>query len=832
MKLVRSAVATGSVATLLVALSMQGAPTQAISTRRMTQADLERQEALKKHRDGSGTLELIDATGKNLGQAVLQHTDFHASVAGYVNRVKVEQTFSNPYDQTVEAVYTFPLSDTGAVDQMVMKIGSRTITGIIKKKEEARATYEKAKQEGKTAALLDQERPNVFTQSVANIPAHGTVKIQIQYVEYLSFENGTYSLVLPMVVAPRYMPGDKTGKTQGTGWSEDTTRVPDASKISPPVMPKDTRAGHDVSVMVDLDAGVPIQSIESKLHKVEVKRTGEQLAQITLVPSDSIPNRDFVLDWKVATANLQSGYLVHKTGNTGYFSVMLVPPTKPTAAQISPRELNFIIDRSGSQNGLPLQKAKETMLYILDRLNPNDTFQIISFSSDTEKLFDKPELATQRNINDAKFYIADMDANGGTEMRPAVEEATKLPAPEHRLRLFIPMTDGLIGNDNELIGLVQKTRGVSRWFTFGTGDSVNRYLLDGMAKAGGGEAEYVLLKSNGETIAKSFFDKISSPVLTDIKVKVSGNDLTDLEPKVINDVWAQRPVYILGRYKHAGKATLTITGYSAGKPYTHSVNIDRPENDAKNDVLPSIWARKRVDELTDTINMQAPNALPQDAIPAEVKAAKEEVEGLGLEYHILTNYTSFVAVDDSEKHQPATQQIVVPSEAPEGMDMGAVFPGAAPRGRRASHNSTASIVPPPPAAPLTLQAAQAPAKGFNVPAPSPYMMAQSQGNHMRMVKMRGTMTGGYSASDSYLKARTKLSAELLNKLLTTPADSKKILTLELTLSKADEQAIQMIKDIATIEIITKETSKVIVKVPLDLVLSLAKLQFVQHLSEK
>ncbi len=337
----------------------------------------------------TGALDIIDATGRSLGKCPLKHTSVNANISGYVSRVKVEQTFTNPYSESVEAVYTFPLSDTGAVDRMTMHVGGRTISGVIKTREEARKTYEVARQQGRTASLLDQERANIFTQSVANIPPKGTVKIEIEYVEYLPYENGSYTFAFPMVVAPRYMPGAASGKV-GTGWSPDTTQVPDASKISTPIVPENTRAGHDISLHVNVDAGIPIQTIESKLHKVEIKKS-PNAADVTLSSADTIPNRDFVLTWKVATDRLQSGYLTHREGDVGYFSLMLMPPAKVVPSQISPRELNFIVDRSGSQQGLPLQKARETMLYILDRLNPNDTFQILSFSNETEKCFSKTD---------------------------------------------------------------------------------------------------------------------------------------------------------------------------------------------------------------------------------------------------------------------------------------------------------------------------------------------------------------------------------------------------------------------------------------------------------
>lgn len=613
----------------------------------------------------SGELNAIDATGRDLGKCPLKHTSINAKVSGYVSRVTVEQTFTNPYPNTIEAIYTFPLSDGGAVNEMVMKIGPRTVRGVIQSKDEARQMYETAKRQGRIASLLDQERTNIFTQSVANIPPNETVKIEIKYVEYLPYESGHYQFVFPMVVGPRYIPGHPIGKT-GTGYANNTDRVKDASKITPPVMAEDTRAGHDISLHLSLDAGMPIQSIESKLHKVTIKKSTNSTADVEISPSDSIPNKDFVLDWKVATDSIRPGYVAHKTGNMGFFSVMLLPPAQVTPAQICPRELNFIVDRSGSQRGLPLQKARETMLYILDRLNPNDTFQVLSFSNSTERLFKEPMKVTAQNASEAKKYVAALDADGGTEMREAVETATATPAPENRLRIFVLMTDGYIGNDQEIIGMVKQTRGVSRWFTFGTGNSVNRMLIDGVAKAGGGESDYVYLNSPGEEVAKKFFNKISSPVLTDVKVKFNGVDVADVQPAHIDDLWAQRPIYITGKYLTPGTGSVTIQGFSAGKPYTSTLPLQLPDKESVNEVLPSVWARTRVEDL-----MQLTYAKSLTPIVTE---AKNIVEKFGLFYHLLTAYTSFVAIDDSKGRQNPTQQTVtVGVEAPDGVSLKKIF---------------------------------------------------------------------------------------------------------------------------------------------------------------
>ncbi len=610
--------------------------------------------------EGSGNLEASDQSGKQLGVCPLKHTDVQADISGYVARVKVEQEFTNPFSEPIEAVYTFPLSYTAAVDEMTMQIGSRTIVGKILKRDDAMKAYKEAKRDGKSAAKLDEERPNIFTQSVANIPPHSTIKIQITYSDLLAYHSGKYSFVFPMVVGPRYMAGSPIG-AQGGGTEPDTSRVPDASLLSPPMLGQRTRAGHDISLKVNLDAGVTFSDVKSDLHKISTDQIAPSKAVIQLQDSDSIPNRDFVLSWTVGGEQVKSGYLTHKDGSTGYFTMMLVPPTKPTQQQVNPRELIFIVDRSGSQSGLPLQKARETMLYILDHMNPRDTFQVMSFSNGIELLFTKPQPVSADTIDEAKKYVAALQADGGTEMMHAVEIANELPAADNRLRVFAIMTDGYIGDDKQVIDFVKSTRSKSRWFSFGTGDSVNRYLIDGIAHHGGGEAEMVLLNSSSEKVAKDFHDKLSSPVLTDVGLKFEGLEVSEINPRIMNDVWAERPLYITGKYARPSKGTVTLTGIRGGQKYEQKMEVDLPTSNTNNTSLPSVWARSEVSELMHSAEDQAGQVPP---------AVQKQIENLGLQYHILTKFTSFVAIDTSENRMtPSARTIQVPVESPSGVSM-------------------------------------------------------------------------------------------------------------------------------------------------------------------
>lgn len=638
-------------------------PAQAASTSKESRSDQQQSQ------NSGGSLMAMTSAGKPVGQCALKHTSVSTKISGYVARVTVKQSFTNPYKDKIEAIYTFPLSESGAVDSMTMKVGNRTIRGSIKKREEAKKIYENAKAQGHVASLLDQERTNIFTQSVANIEPGENIDITITYVELLKYDAGKFSYTFPTVVGPRFIPGEATGK-QGTGWAPDTKTVPDASKITPPVTPANTRAGHDISIDVDVDAGVPIQNISSKLHEVTVTKVNADEAKVSLKDKDTIPNKDFVLSWDVAGDALKSGYLTHRDSKTesGYFTLMLLPPKRVTVEKIAPKEMIFLIDCSGSQQGAPLEKAKETLSYIVDHMNPQDTFQIIAFAQHQRLLFEgKPQQVTGARKVEANKFIESLSANGGTWMGPAVEKACAITPDEHRLRIVTFMTDGYVGNDLEILGLIKKNRNTSRWFSFGTGNSVNRMLIDGIANEGGGEADYVLLNTSGAEVGKKFYDRISSPVLTDVSVDFGKLDVKEVFPKDVSDVWAEKPLYIKGRYLKPGAGTVTLKGYAGGKPYTQTLQVSFPEINHNNEVLSSIWARAKVDRLQqeDYAGAQGGNIN---------KELKDEIIQTALEHHIMTNYTSFVAVEEKTvTKNGASQTVTVPVELPEGVEREGVF---------------------------------------------------------------------------------------------------------------------------------------------------------------
>jgi Ca-activated chloride channel family protein len=612
-----------------------------------------------------GALTSLDAQGKPQAACPLKHTSVAAEISGFLARVTVTQEFHNPFKDKIEAVYTFPLPQNAAVDDMTMLVGSRTVKGKIKRREEARAIYDAARASGRVASLLDQERPNIFTQSVANIMPGEQVKITISYVETLKYEAGVYEFVFPMVVGPRYIPGQPAGK-QGGGWAPDTDRVPDASRITPPVTPPGTRAGHDISLEVTLDAGVPIDTVTSASHEVTVERPNLRSAAVRLRDQAVIPNKDFTLRYDVAGAKIADAALAHSGARGGFFTLILQPPERPAAAEITPKELVFVLDTSGSMSGFPIEKAKETMRLALANLNPMDTFNLITFAGQTQILFPEPVAATRENLETAQKFLAGRSGGGGTEMMTAIRAALDSSDGQDHIRVVCFMTDGYVGNDMEIIAEVQKHQN-ARVFSFGIGGSVNRFLLDKMAELGRGEVEYVPLNGDGSAAAKRFHERVRNPLLTGISIDWGGLPVSEVYPKRIPDLFGAKPVIVHGRYAGSGRGVVRLHGRTAGGEFTREIHVSLPAVEPHHDVLASLWARTRIDDLMaqDYLGIQRGSAKPD---------VKEAVTQLGLDFRLMTQFTSFVAVEETivtDGGEP--RRIEVPVEMPEGVSYKGVF---------------------------------------------------------------------------------------------------------------------------------------------------------------
>lgn len=624
--------------------------------------------ALAQTGETPGSLIALDKTGKAKAVCPLKHTAVKAEISGFISRVVVTQEFHNPFKEKIEAVYIFPLPQNAAVDDMTMSIGERTVKGKILPREEAKAVYDAAKSSGKVASLLDQERPNIFTQSVANILPGDEIKITISYVETLKYEEGAYEFVFPMVVGPRYIPGASSDRPSGRGFASDTDRVPDASRVTPRAAPAGMRSGHDISLEVTLDAGLIVDNLVSKSHRVDINRPNPRSAHLKLKDGPTIPNKDFVLRYDVGGQAIQDALLTHRSDKGGFFTMILQPPDRVPVADVMPKELVFVLDTSGSMTGFPIEKAKETMNLALDSLYPSDTFNLITFAGDTSILFPKPVPATKENLTKAQAFLRSRAGSGGTEMMTAIKAALEPSDDQSHIRIVCFMTDGYVGNEMEIIAEVQKHQN-ARVFAFGIGESVNRFLLDKMADAGRGEVEYVSLSDDGSAAARRFHERVRNPLLTDISIEWNGLAVADVYPQRIPDLFGAKPVVLTGRYASPGRATIRLKGKVAGNDFVREIPVEFPETMASHDVLASLWARARVDDLMG----QDYNGAQRGAMKPELK---NTITQLGIEYRLMTQFTSFVAVEEmivTDGGEP--RRIDVPVEVPEGVDPNAVGAG-------------------------------------------------------------------------------------------------------------------------------------------------------------
>ena len=625
----------------------------------------------------------------------LKHTDVKVNISGFIARATVTQTFYNPYDEKIEAVYVFPLPHTATVDAMTMRVGERKIVGVMKRRAEARTVYEQALQQGQTASLLEQERPNIFTQSVGNIKPRQEIRIEISYVDVLNYDMGTYEFHFPMVVGPRYIPGapisekpqvpeeleGKVGKVQervtkvtlgtdpsGTGWSPDTTVVPDASRITPPVLKPGYRTGHDIRLSVSLDAGVPVQDIEIVNHAAALQRIDTSKATVEISSMDSIPNKDFVLKYRVVGENPEMAIFAHATGpEQRYFMLMIQPKLHAKLLKAPPRELVFLIDVSGSMSGEPIAKVKAAMRHFLQRSTPKDTLQVITFAGQAKRLFEKSVSATEANVARALTFTSQLHGGGGTEMLAGIKAVLNAPVDPKRVRIVVLLTDGYIGNEEEIIAEVGRRAGDAiRFWTIGIGSSPNRFLIDGVAKQGGGMSGVLDLNTNPKELVTRVVERIHRAQLAHIQIDWKQLAVYETYPRRIPELWAGRPVIVFGRYAAGGKTEIALSGRAEGKPLTYTLDVTLPDAEPGHGVLAKVWAGKKIEDLSTQMYF------------ADTPEVVEEITRIALDYRLMSQYTSFVAVDESEMPNISQQvkpprRVVVPVPLPEGVDFEGIF---------------------------------------------------------------------------------------------------------------------------------------------------------------
>lgn len=665
----------------------------------------------------------------------LKHTEVTAKIAGNISRVEVVQKFENPFPESLEAVYVFPLPDEAAVDDMEIKIGDRIIKADIKRRDEALEIYQKARQQGRTAGLLEQERDNIFTQSLANIKPGEKIEVTIRYTESLKFAGGDYEFVFPTVVGPRYI-------------SQNTS---DADRINSPLLPPGTRSGRDIAVSVEIDAGVAIGDVRSTSHQITTERNGN-IVRVQLANYDKIPNKDLILRYRVSGENTRATVLSQADQRGGHFATYLIPALNYKTNEIVPKDVVFLMDTSGSQQGEPLAKSKELMRRFIQGLNPKDTFTIIDFANTAQALSATPLANTAQNRQSAINYIDRLQANGGTELLNGIQAVMKFPAaPTERLRSIVLITDGYIGNEKEVLALVQQSiKPGNRLYSFGVGSSVNRFLLNRLAQVGRGTSQVIRQDEPSAEAAEKFFRQINSPVLTNIEISWEGmGEKPEIYPIAPPDLFTSQPLVLFGKKSDRTNGQLRIRGTQAGgKAYEQILPVNFAQSggrqrestsaaaivtDFGNPAVAQLWGRSRIKDLMNQM------------FGGETPSLVEAVTNTALAYRLLSEYTAFVAVSEEVRVEPdgARRRVQVPVELPQGVSYEGIVQAderEQTRGGTRSASSTRGVSPPAPA-PLPRQ------------APDSQRSRQQQiAARLQVVSASGLDAGAIASLNQYLRS--------------------------------------------------------------------------------
>ena len=602
----------------------------------------------------------------------LLSTSADVRIAGVIADVTITQVYKNEGKNPIEAIYVFPASTRAAVYSMQMTIGERKIIATIKERQQARADYEAARENGQSASLLEQERPNVFTMNVANIMPGDKILVEMSYTELLIPEGGVYEFVYPTVVGPRY-----------SNTREDIASTTD-NWIRNPYTLEGEAPLYDFDIAVSISAGLPLQEVSCTTHKMDIDYEDPSVANLKLKDGEAASgNRDMIIRYRLAGGEIESGLLLFEGKEENFFLAMVQPPARPEAHQIPAREYVFIVDISGSMWGYPLDVSKEMMRKLLSKLKPTDCFNILLFSGGSSLFSERSVAATESNINKGIAFIDKQHGGGGTELLPALrralalermEQSTKFNGTKEYTRSFVILTDGYVSVEKEAFDLIRNNLGTASFFPFGIGSGVNRNLIEGMAHAGMGTPFVVTNDEQATAIAEKFRKYIQQPVLTNINIAYEGFEAYDVEPLSMADVFAERPLIIFGKYRGNAKGSIKITGTSGEGDYTKLLAVNDAAVDERNAALTYLWAREKIKILDDyaSLNMYT-NEL------------EEEITGLGLKYNLLTQYTSFVAIDKLVRNDDGTYTTVSqPLPLPEGVSNYAV--GGVPGTMQKSHS--------------------------------------------------------------------------------------------------------------------------------------------------
>jgi Ca-activated chloride channel homolog len=614
---------------------------------------------------------LLVKTDDGYAEAIRLGTDVDLTISGPTIRARITQVFRNPTPNWVEATYVYPLPDGSAVDTLKMVAGGRIIVGDIKERQQARVIYEHARQNGQKAALTEQERPNIFTNSVANIGPGETVLVQIEYQEPVHQSGNEFSLRVPLVVGPRYNPAPLVQnadlRADGSGWGTTSSDpVPDRDRISPPVLdPAQNAPINPTSITVHLQAGFPLGEVKSLSHQVQIESPDDSSRVIRLADGEVPADRDFVLTWKPAAEKAPSvGLFREHVGSADYLLAFVTPPSadQPEKKPL-PREVIFVIDNSGSMGGTSIMQAKASLTYALGRLQPNDRFNVIRFDHTMDVLFPGSVPADAAHISRATSFVSALQAAGGTEMVPAMRAAltdNNASSGSNYLRQVVFLTDGDIGNEQQLFETITAMRGRSRVFMVGIGSAPNTYLMTRAAELGRGAFTHIGSVNEVEDRMRELFSKLENPAVTGLSANFS-EGAADITPSAIPDLYRGEPLVLVAKLdKLAG--SLEIKGHIGDRPWTVTLPIAKA---VEGKGLSKLWARRKISdaEIARTTQQLTP------------EEADKIILALALEHQLVSRLTSLVAVDKTPS-RPEGEPLKLselPLNLPAGWDFAKVF---------------------------------------------------------------------------------------------------------------------------------------------------------------
>lgn len=582
----------------------------------------------------------IKSDDPDVDQLPLKSTAASVTISGVIADVTVTQVYRNEGKRPMEAVYVFPASTRAAVYGMKMIIGKRTIVAKIAKRDEARQAYEQAKQDGRSVSLLEQQRPNVFQMNVANILPGDRIAVELKYTELLVAQDKEYEFVYPTVVGPRYVSQGQSESASSEAWSAN----PHLRQGTPPT--------YTFDISLKISTGLAIKGITCPSHRVDIQYKSPSQASLTLDKSESQGgNRDFICKYRLAGKRIESGLVLSQGERENFFLLMVQPPTRLAQQDIPPREYVFIVDVSGSMHGFPLDITKRLLKDIIGNLRPTDRFNVLLFSGGSQLMSEQSVPADARNIRTAIATIDNQQGGGGTELLPALNRALSLPGATGFSRTFIIVTDGYVSVEAEAFDLIRNNLGRANMFAFGIGSSVNRHLIEGIARMGMGEPFMVTSPENAAKTSENFRRLVSYPALRGIDIDYEGFDAYDIEPPSIPDVLSDRPVIVFGKWRGRPSGTIRVKGMTGNSRYSETIDVHTASRDTASSALCYLWARHRIMMLSDYSQLGR----------SEERA--KEVTALGLKYNLLTAYTSFVAIDSekrSDDSSPATVRQPLP----------------------------------------------------------------------------------------------------------------------------------------------------------------------------